>query len=276
MGHLKASIFLTLLLLLILDPAGARLHAATLLVPGNYKTIQEAVDAAEPGDFILVEEGEYSENVALRKPLTLRAVKGPEKTVIRARDKKTASLSLTGVDGAAVAGFTLTGSDKAGLALRKTVNSRIAGNSADKNYNGITLDASEHNILSGNTANNNVSYGIYLLRSNSNRIEKNSANSNLDQGIFLSYSNLNVVTGNRANLNTWNGITMWDSHSNELRDNVTLRNAFGVVTVDSDDNLMEGNTSLPNIFLILPIVLIYIGILSYMAQKNILKYIYKV
>ena len=272
----KIAIFLALFILLAIDPAGSRLHAATVSVPDDYRTIQEAVNKAKPGDFIIVADGEYSENVIVKKPVVLKSANGPSKCVIRAASGAEPAVALKEVDGATLAGFTLTGSAKAGLSLFKAHNSRIVNNRADNNYNGVTLESSDHNYLGNNTANSNTSYGFYLLRSKSNRIEKNNANSNQDQGIFLSYSNDNVLLNNSANMNTWNGITLWDSHGNELLDNVTLRNAFGVVTVDSADNEMTGNTSLPNIFLILPIVLIYIGILSYLVQKNTLRYIYKV
>lgn len=272
----KIATFLAVFLLLALDSAITPLHAATIHVPGDYKTIQEAVNNASSGDFILVGDGEYSENVIVKKTVILKSANGPAKSLIRAAEKREPTVILKEVDGATVAGFTLTGSGKAGLSLLKTRNSRIVDNRADNNYNGVTLESSDHNILSNNTANSNVSYGFYLLRSKSNRIEKNSANSNRDQGIFLSYSNNNALIKNKANLNTWNGITLWDSHGNEIIENVTLRNAFGLVMVDSDDNIMDGNTSLPNIFLILPILLIYIGIISYLVQKSTLRYIYRV
>src|SRR5918994_1107816 len=46
----------------------ARLH-----VPGDYDTIQAAVDAAEPGDLVLIEPGVYEESVSVTTPeLTVR------------------------------------------------------------------------------------------------------------------------------------------------------------------------------------------------------------
>lgn len=47
---------------------------AVLRVPGEYPTIQAAIDAAEPGNIIRVSEGVYSENVVLNKPVSLIAV----------------------------------------------------------------------------------------------------------------------------------------------------------------------------------------------------------
>ena len=47
--------------------------AATLTVGagGQFKTVQQAVDAAKPGDTVLVAPGTYTENVVVSKPLTI-------------------------------------------------------------------------------------------------------------------------------------------------------------------------------------------------------------
>jgi hypothetical protein len=47
----------------------------TRAVPGEFPTIQAAVDAAEPGDLVLVDRGTYRESVAVTTPgLTIRGV----------------------------------------------------------------------------------------------------------------------------------------------------------------------------------------------------------
>jgi len=48
-------------------------HAATLIVPDSYRTIQAAINAAIPGDTILVRAGTYSERLTLDKPVILAA-----------------------------------------------------------------------------------------------------------------------------------------------------------------------------------------------------------
>jgi pectin methylesterase-like acyl-CoA thioesterase len=72
---------------LLLLAAGCHLApfagAATLNVPGDFATIQAAIDAAEAGDSILVEPGAYIENLSLESNVN---VSGREtaRTILRA------------------------------------------------------------------------------------------------------------------------------------------------------------------------------------------------
>ena len=49
----------------------AVVNAATIYVPDDYGTIQDAVDNATAGDTIIVRDGTYTENVHVNKSLTM-------------------------------------------------------------------------------------------------------------------------------------------------------------------------------------------------------------
>ena len=54
----------------------------TIYVPDDYALIQDAVDAASPGDTIIVREGTYEENIEVYKSLTIRSENGPDSTIV--------------------------------------------------------------------------------------------------------------------------------------------------------------------------------------------------
>lgn len=90
--------------------------ADTINVPGDYDTIQEAVNAANPGDTIIVAAGTYNESIVVNKSLTLLGAQadvdprpsvggrpGPESIIV----SSTTALSIgVGGDNVVVNGFT--------------------------------------------------------------------------------------------------------------------------------------------------------------------------
>lgn len=256
-------------------PFATSLNAATITVPENYRKIQEAVDKASPGDTILVNEGSYNENITISKPLSVKSLKGPAVTIVHALIKNEPALKISDTSNDTLSGFTMTGSDVAGILLLNARNVLLSDNVAKQNFSGIILNHSNDNTLTGNESILNSSYGLYLEASSGNTISKNTANSNNDKGFFISHSDGNKILDNSANRNQWNGIMLFSSHGNTVHDNRTIGNSYGIVTSDANDNDMDSNTALPNIFIILPIVLIYIGVMSYIIQKTILRFVYR-
>ncbi|MBZ0220572.1 MAG: right-handed parallel beta-helix repeat-containing protein [Candidatus Methylomirabilis sp.] len=262
--------FLTILFLL-----PAPMQAATLHVPGDYRSIQEAVDAAAPSDAVVVKDGVYIENVEIMKPLTLSSSNGPAAVLIQAERPDLPAIKVSGTSDVTIAGVSGTGSKAAGILVSGSSNVTVTGNVFTKNGTGIMLSGTSRSVVSWNESSSNAQYGLYMEKSDENRVVSNSSTLNKDKGFFISYSNGNEISGNEVNLNTWDGIMVFSSNNNRITGNKTLRNTYGIVVSESKGNELEENTTLPNLFLILPIVLIYLGIVSYLAQKNILKAVYK-
>ena len=76
-------------------------------VPGQYATIQAAVDAAGPNDTILVAPGVYRSFTYRKKTIAVKSSHGPERTTVDARGRGSA-VTIDGT-GATLAGFTVTG-----------------------------------------------------------------------------------------------------------------------------------------------------------------------
>lgn len=249
--------------------------AATLRVPENFRSIQEAVNAALPGDEIIVGQGLYKENVLVTKPLVLKSSAGPSMTMVQALDENQPSIKVDGVQDVTVSGFSATDSLVAGVLLSNSRNIVLTASQFTGNFNGIVANGVTDSAITGNISNSNSQYGLYLEKSHNNRIVENTASLNKDKGFFISNSKGNTITGNSVNLNTWDGLMLYASTGNTVVDNKVLRNTYGIVISESVGNEVDRNMTLPNLFLIMPIVLVYLGIMSYLIQKNILKAVYK-
>jgi hypothetical protein len=87
-------------------------HAADLLVPSQFPTIQSAIDAAEPGDTVLVARGIYVERINLSgKAITLKSAEGSAVTTITPGTAAGAVVTCQTNETAAcvIDGFTITG-----------------------------------------------------------------------------------------------------------------------------------------------------------------------
>lgn len=248
---------------------------STIIVPDNYKTIQEAVINASQDDTIIVSEGSYKENISVTKQISIISSKGPDYTTVSAALPGEAVFKVSNADHVKISGFTATGSLLSGIYLYNSNSATISNNKSLKNGSGIVLYSSSSNALTGNSADLNEKYGIYIELSHRNILGKNSANSNSDKGIFLSSSNNNNLTDNSVNNNTWNGIILWDSSNNTISINKVWRNRFGIVVSGGGNNTLINNSTWSNIYIIMPLILAYIGIVSYLVQRRVLRTIYR-
>lgn len=180
----------------------------------QFTSIQAAVDAAAPGDRILVCHGTYQEQVTITKnELRLRA-EGRRGDVVLdglGLSVRFAGFLLDNAHGNLIEGFLVRNYHEAGIWLR-------AGSSGNTIRKNVTT-AADHD-------------GIQVLASNDNRIEHNVAIDNFAAnacGIQIAPgSQRNVVRHNRLVNNEW-GIQI-----------------VGTATAPTRDNMISNNTSLGN------------------------------
>jgi len=189
----KIAVGIMILALLLAGTAGAVTITVNASGNANYTTIQDAVNAANNGDTIMVDSGTYYENVLVNKSVTLVGA-GEEVTTIQAFDPGNHVFYVTS-DEVNISGFTVTGATSgyhpvfsAGIFLWAN-NTRIFDNNISNNLYGIYIFLGFNNNLTHNFVNSNY-YGIYLMLSSNNTIYDN----------FFNNQNNFRNSGN----NTWN------------------------------------------------------------------------
>ncbi|PJZ70315.1 plastocyanin [Leptospira perolatii] len=135
----------------------------TRRVPGQYPTIQNAVDASQPGDMVLVEPGVYYEEVVVTTPsITIRGT-DRNKVIIDGQFQRGNGVMVVGADGVAVENMT---------ARNATLNGFF--------WTGVTGYRASYL-----TAYNNGDYGIYAFDSHNGVFEHSYASGSPDSGIYV-------------------------------------------------------------------------------------------
>jgi len=139
----------------------------TRSVPADYPTIQAAVDAAEPGDLVLIDRGIYREAVDVRTPgLTIRGVDRNE-VIIDGEFERANGIQAIFTDGVVVENLT-------------TMNHTLNGVfwSGVRGYRGSYI-----------TAINNGDYGIYAFDSGDGLFEHSYASGSPDASFYIGQCN---------------------------------------------------------------------------------------
>ncbi len=206
----------------------------------DYAKIQDAIDAARPGDTIEVHSGIYSENVNVTKRLNLLGIGMP----MADAGEKGNGITLI-ADGIRLMGFEVRNSSKSSVTTDGGIvvmskDNVIEGNNASYNLNGILLIDSSRNLLKGNNVSHNKDSGILLRKSRFNTITANEACYNRN-GILIEHSsNENVIEYNSASENQ-NGMGVDYSHANKFVGNNVVNNTYGITVWSSNANILYGN-----------------------------------
>ncbi|MEM3730679.1 MAG: NosD domain-containing protein [Candidatus Bathyarchaeia archaeon] len=239
-------VLLTSMLMLKFNIQPIKAMPAIIVVPDNYPTIQQAINAASAGDTIFVKAGMYYENVVVDKPVSLLG-EDTQNTIIDGKGAGT--VVKIAVNGVNVSGFTIrkSGYPQSGLLLYYVSGCSINGNIITANrYCGIYLYSSSNNTISGNIITANDHGGIMLYGSSKNSISRNGITANNGDGVLLSdSSNYNSIFENNV-VNNPRGIYISHSSNNDVSENNITNNDCGVRLDLSSNNKFYHNNFIDN------------------------------
>ncbi len=241
-----AKLVATLALLAGLTLGGTALYqgAHTLRVPGDYTTVQAAIDTAPRTATILVAPGEYVGPFIIRNSLTLRAEQFG--TARLSASDATPVIRIYGTHDVTVQGFMIEGgyygvlveeSEAVQLADNRIVGAWLAG---------IRLSRAQARIVGNDVRETRSPYGkgIELANTHSRSesvIAYNTVSGHLREGIVLHNAEAELV-GNHVMNNNLRGIAITEMSTAAVQGNTLINNAdAGLYVVDMSTVKVEGN-----------------------------------
>ncbi len=240
----------------------------------DYKSIQKAIDDANDGDVIHVNEGTYKQRISIDKSVTIIG-NGSANTTINGGGAgnvvtiKTAGVTITGfliissgsewtdagirvdANGARIFDVNGTKHENGNYIDEDCVNTRVWNTTCtNNNRHGIYLEAESGKCnITGNLLTYNDQDGIHLSYSDENEIFDNNCSNNDRSGIYQQYSHKNHFGNNSCNDNMLDGLQMFFCSDIQVINNTFNNNRYGIyLRYDSDDakessdNIIENNT----------------------------------
>jgi len=192
-----------------------------ILVPDDFATIQDAVNAANPEDMVFVKAGTYNEDILIDK-LGLRLVGQDPATTIITKGIKVTTHKVS------IINLTIQGGGY-GIELESAQGCIVTGNTITKNsWGGIQLQYSSNNVFTLNNITNNYHEGMEFRESNYNLVSINNITNNYGPGIDLFKSSENAFFMNSITNNQGSGIRGSGSYNRIYRNEIANNSAYGI------------------------------------------------
>ncbi|MHA2264131.1 MAG: NosD domain-containing protein [Candidatus Thorarchaeota archaeon] len=184
--------------------------------PGNYTSIQSAIDSASPGDTVFLYSGLYQESVLVDRTISII---GENRNSTVLESGSSSYVILIDADWVNITGLSVR--DKLGTGLHLS-------NAENCSINRISIPYGDPGIYVGGSGNNSIT---------NSTIRKSS--------IVISNSVDNLVADNEL-LDTFYGISLHESDLNSIVNNVIQDNWYGIHVRNSRANFISGNVLLNN------------------------------
>jgi parallel beta-helix repeat protein len=242
---IAAAIALGLMLLFQLAAPPDALYAPsnTLYTGQDYPSLTAAIQAAKPGNTIIVMPGLYRENVAVDKPLRIiswgqvmasigKPLPPEVRIVIQARDPAQPVFKVL-ADGVRLSGLVIEGGS-AGVEAVGVKGAKLIANVVRGSEAGLVLRGAQGSLLQGNEVRAKV--GLVLEAASGNKLIGNEVFGG-ELGLRLSDSQENELKGNKFEGQT--AVLLQASHRNSFFKNRLAGSERGLVLDRSGENLFK-------------------------------------
>jgi len=222
-------------------------NPGVIYVPQQYSTIQRAVDAASPGDTIVVSASQstYSGNISIDKSLTLTGA-SPTSTVIDAGNIGP-GLLINSTSDVQLSGFKIVNASPldSSIEITSSTNILIQGNivnsTATNPGNGVLVQDSNLVTLKNNTITGGI-YGVLMKGGYSNTIQSNIINKNSAANIHLNNTTGAIVRNNDLT-KADRGLDIWYGAGGDSVTLNTMANSStaGLWIISSSNNQIAAN-----------------------------------
>jgi len=218
--------------------------------PGNYTSIQDAIDDASDGDTVFVydDSSPYYENPSIDKSINLI---GENRNTTIIYDNACGSLVYIRADWVTVSGFTISGTGACSFGIRAwysdhcTITDNMISNIG---ITGLSITGDSNIITNNILTNNDCAINLYGFSNNimGNTITSDISHGYKDSGINIQSSRLNIIKGNNI-LNQEIGIKLESCHWTTITGNTISKNELGMLLEDdTQGNIIQKNNFLDN------------------------------